>query len=169
MSWLLEQLRKHKEDRGLMADLRCALVAGKRHRAWPAMNRLNVKVTDDVAAIIAGLYATHPEEAHVGNLGDTCKAIEKKRNENTGKDKDTKLTPTERRFQHLLAAGNSDELFDRVARMVRLAKSSQGVPINYEQLEKDLRRWFQGNQTKIEWASAFWVPNAEPVPDEEGA
>jgi CRISPR system Cascade subunit CasB len=35
MSRLLEALRKRKEDRGFMADLRCALVEGKRYRAWP--------------------------------------------------------------------------------------------------------------------------------------
>jgi len=34
MSRLLEQLRRRKEDRGMMADLRCALVESKKHRAW---------------------------------------------------------------------------------------------------------------------------------------
>lgn len=61
MSWLIERLRKHKDDRGMMANLRCILVDTKRHRAWPALNRLGVEINNEVAAHVAGLYATHPE------------------------------------------------------------------------------------------------------------
>jgi len=50
--------------------------------------------------------------------------------------------------------------------MVVMAKS-QGVPVNYEQLEKDLTYW--NDRTKTEWARAFWTPGAEIVPEEEGA
>lgn len=153
MSALMEQLRRIKENRGLMADLRCGLVESKRHRAWPALSRIRVGVDDSVKAHVAALYATHPEECATGNMGTTCKAIESERNR--GAKGDDRLSPTERRFQHLLAAAPGDELLDRVTRMVLMAKAV-GVPINYEQLVLDLGYW--NDRTKREWASAFWNP-----------
>ncbi len=161
MSWLLERLRKCQDDRGMMANLRCILVANKKHRAWPALNRLGVSIDNDAAALVAGLFATHPEVTIVGNFGTTCKAIEQNRGEKHGDD--SKLTPTERRFQHLLSAERGDELNDRVMRMVRLAKS-QGVPVNYGKLETDLKFW--GDRTKTEWASTFWTPGAASAIEE---
>ena len=153
MSDLIERLRRVKENRGLMADLRCYLVPGKRHRAWPALSRLNVAIENEKNAVVAALYATHPEETAQGNLGTTCRLIEKKKD--GGSSGDDKLSPTERRFQHVLAAEAGQELFDRVTRMILLAKA-QGIPVNYGQLEKDLYFW--NDRTRREWASAFWTP-----------
>jgi len=153
MSELIERLRRMKEDRGLMADLRCYLVAGKRHRAWPALHRLNVAIDNENKSMVAALYATHAEDTAQGNLGATCRLIEKKRD--GGASGDDKLSPTERRFQHLLAAEAGQELFDRVTRIVLMAKA-QGIPVNYGQLEKDLHFW--NERTRREWASAFWTP-----------
>ncbi|MGB3999160.1 MAG: type I-E CRISPR-associated protein Cse2/CasB [Desulfomonilia bacterium] len=162
MSWLLERLQKCKDDRGMMANLRCVLVKNKRHRAWPALNRLGVAIDDEIQAFIAGLFASHPEIAGTGNLGNTCKSIEQQRNEKRGDD--NKLTPTERRFQHLLAAERGEELYQRVFRMVLMAKA-QGISVNYEQLETDLRFW--GDRIKTEWAAAFWITGSTPVYEEE--
>lgn len=162
MSSLLERLRKNKDDRGMMANLRCILVESKKHRAWPVLNRVGVAIEDDVAAFVSGLFATYPDgdSDSSKNFGVTCKAIERARNETTSStDKDKKLTPTERRFQHLLAA-DRDEIQDRVMRMVLLAKS-QGVAVNYGKLLHDLKYW--GDRTKTEWASAFWTPGVEPA------
>jgi CRISPR system Cascade subunit CasB len=152
MSWLLERLRKCKDDRGMMANLRCILVDNKKHRAWPALNRLGVAIDNDVSAYVAGLFATHPEEMTTGNFGTTCKAIEIRRSDK--RSDDNKLTSTERRFQHLLTAEKGDELQGRVLRMVLMAKS-QGVPVNYEKLETDLKLW--SDRTKTEWATTFWT------------
>jgi CRISPR system Cascade subunit CasB len=152
MSWLLERLRKYKDDRGMMANLRCILVDNKKHRAWPALNRLGVAIDNDVSAYVAGLFATHPEEMTTGNFGATCKAIEVRRGDK--RSDDSKLTSTERRFQHLLTAEKGDELQGRVLRMVLMAKS-QGVPVNYEKLETDLKFW--SDRTKTEWATTFWT------------
>ncbi len=161
MSWLLERLHKHKDNRRLMANLRCVLVDNKKHRAWPALNRLGIAIKDDNSAYIAGLFATHPEETSTGNFGATCKAIEQKRGEE--RSDDSKLTPTERRFQHLLAAERA-ELYGRILRLVLMAKS-QGVPVNYEKLIPDLKFW--GNRTKTEWASVFWTQDATPLAEED--
>jgi CRISPR system Cascade subunit CasB len=152
MSKLLERLRKYKEkdDREMMANLRCVLVDSKKHRAWPALNRLGVEINNDNLSYIAGLYATHPEHnPSTGNFGTTCKLVMKQRDQRT----DDKLTPTERRFQHLLTA-TRDEVYGRVLRMVLLAKS-EGIPVNYEKLESDLHFW--GECIKTEWATTFWT------------
>lgn len=161
MSWLLERLRKYKDNRGMMANLRCILVDNKKHRAWPALNRLGVDIDKEVPAYVAGLFATHPEEIATGNFGSTCKTIELRRGDKRGDD--AKLTPTERRFQQLLTAERGSELFDRVLRMVLMAKA-QGVPVNYEKLETDLKFWTY--RTKTEWATAFWTQGA-PSSEEE--
>lgn len=160
MSQLMEKLRKHKDNRGMMANLRCWLVVGKRHRAWPILNRLGVAIDDDDAAFIAGLFALHPEESKEGNLGTTAKHIESKRDNRQGDDK---LTPTERRFQHLLSA-EKWELYDRVVRIVLMAKS-QGIPVNYDQLSRDVRYW--GDRTKQDWAGAFWNSEAAALTEED--
>lgn len=163
MSWLIERLRKCQEDRGMMANLRCILVDSKKHRAWPALNRLGIAIDNDVSAFVSGLFASHPEVTGVGNFGVTCKAIEQKRGEKNGDD--NRLTPTERRFQHLLSAERGEELNTRILRMVLMAKS-QAVPVNYEKLETDLRYW--SDRAKTEWAAAFWTPGV-PAPSEEVA
>ena len=162
MSWLLERLHKYKDNRGMMANLRCVLVDNKKHRAWPALNRLGIEIDKEVPAYVAGLYATHPEETSSGNFGSTCKMIESRRGDKRGDD--SKLTPTERRFQQLLTAERGSELFDRVLRMVLMAKA-QGVPVNYEQLETDLKFWT--DRTKTEWATAFWAQGSAPATEEE--
>ena len=157
---LIEQLIRRKEDRGLMASLRCFLVESKRQRAWPALNRLNVRIDDVDAGTVAALFATHSEVAAVGNMGDHCRTLEKLRNEK--RTDDAKLTPTERRFQHLLAA-NRSEIHERVGALIRMAKQ-QGVAINYEQLLIDLRYW--NERTRNDWATHFWTPNVAQKEEE---
>jgi len=160
MSWFLKRLRKYKDDRAMMADLRSVLVESKEHRAWPALYRLGVPIDDEILPFVAGLFATHPVEANKGNFGDTCKWVEQKRDQ---KSADEKLTPTERRFQHLLAA-ERDEIQDRVRRMVLMAKLHD-VPVNYDQLATDLKFW--NDKTKTKWASAFWTPHAQSNSEEK--
>lgn len=162
MSKLLDRLRKYKDNRGVMANLRCVLVDNKKHRAWPALNRLGVEINNDVSAFVAGIFATHPEESVNKNFGTTCKTIELKRDDR--RNDENKLTPTERRFQHLLAAEKGAELHGRVLRMVLMAKS-QGVPVNYEKLETDLRYW--DDDKKTEWATEFWAQGAPAVTEED--
>ena len=162
MSLLIERLRKCKDDRGIMANLRCILVDNKKHRAWPALHRLGVPITDDVSSFIAGLFATHPEDAITGNFGTTCKAIQQKRDDAKGDD--SKLTQTERRFQHLLAAEQGEELCARILRMVLMAKA-EGVPVNYARLETDLKK--KDDWRKTEWAAAFWTQGVESAAEED--
>lgn len=166
MSQLLENLRRRKDDRAVMASLRCTLVGSQKHRAWPALHRLGVDVNNREAAIVAALYATHPHEGR-GNLGDTCRQIQTRRGDGGNDDNKltaTKLTATERRFLHLLAAERGDELFQRVTRIIQLAKS-QDVGVNYDRLETDLRFW--GDRTKSNWAASFWETAMDSPPETE--
>lgn len=161
MTSLTERLQKHKEDRGLMANLRCMLVESKEHRAWPALSRLGIGVDKKNEALIAGLFAYHPEVTNSGNFGDTCHLIKNKRD---SQGNDEQLTPIERRFQYLLVA-ERDEIGKRVWRFILLAKA-EGVPVNYEQLRTDLNFW--GSKVKRRWAAAFWnVGGVEPEEEVE--
>ena len=155
MSTVLERLRQYQDNRGMMANLRCILVASKKHRAWPVLHRLGIRIDDEVAAFVAGLFAAHPETAGDGNLGDTCRKIEHQRKEQAG---DGGLTATERRFQHLLAASGRTEVFARVQRMVFMAKA-HGVPVNYGVLQRDLSFW--GDRVRADWAASFWAQTTE--------
>jgi CRISPR system Cascade subunit CasB len=155
MSTLLERIRRYADNRGMMANLRCVLVESKKHRAWPVLNRMGIDIGDDIATLVAGLFSAHPDETPSGNFGNTCRIIEQRRSEK--RSDDNKLTPTERRFQHLLSAEPGNELHERIARMVFMAKA-QSISVNYEKLLSDLRYW--NDRTKTEWGMAFWAPHA---------
>ncbi len=165
MRSIVDRVISQKDNRGLMSDLRCALVKGKEHRSWPALHRLGISLSEDSSckfeALVVGLFATHPEVSNHGNFGQTCNSIWKKRDSNTSEDK---VSPTERRFQHLLAA-ERNEIGDRIIRFVQMAKAN-GIPINYDQLLKDLRYW--GPKIRRKWADSFWsIKSDDSSSDEE--
>ncbi|MGH8659129.1 MAG: type I-E CRISPR-associated protein Cse2/CasB [Gammaproteobacteria bacterium] len=164
MQGLLEFLRRRKEDRGLMADLRCALVDSKRQRAWPYLAAFN-GIGDDSNALtvqtIAGMYAMHPKEStnEKFDFGVLCLRL-------CTKEEVEKIAtaegvgPVTRRFQHLLAA-EGEEIFPRVVRLMLRAKA-EDIPVNYERLFKDLRAWqYRADQVRTEWAKSFWTPSVE--------
>jgi CRISPR system Cascade subunit CasB len=166
---LLKFLRSRKEDRGLMANLRCALVESKRHRAWPYLKDFDCiddeKYRSRVIQTIAGLYATHSEETHEGNFGAMCHKLlsddeRQKLNQAEG------IGPVSRRFQHLLAS-EGEEIFDRVRHLVLRAKAQDNIRVNYEQLYKDLLDWEERtdrnrrDRVRVRWAQSFWTPEVE--------
>src|ERR1017187_973831 len=71
---LLAYLRQLKNDRGAMADLRCALNPTKLFRAWPLLARVG-GIDNPRIGTIAGLFAYHPDETQTGNLGTTCRHL----------------------------------------------------------------------------------------------
>lgn len=159
---LLKFLRSRQEDRGFMANLRCMLVESKQHRAWPYVANfggIGEKHCNKVVQTVAGLYATHPEETHDRNYGAMCRKLlsddeRQKLNQAEG------IGPVSRRFQHLLAA-EGDEIFDRVVRLVLRAKA-QDIPVNYEQLYKDLLDWeYHADWVRVRWAQSFWTPEVK--------
>ncbi len=144
---LLEYLRGMANDRGAMADLRCALSpsSAKRARAWPLLARVG-GVGDPRVETVAGLFAWHPEESKDGNLGTTCRRL---REQNESFDA---------RFRRLLSC-DRDEIYSRL-RPVVLAARPRGIPINYEELFADLCYW--SGRVKERWAREYWcVPEGE--------
>jgi len=162
---LLEFLRRQKENRGLMANLRCALVESKRRRAWPALASYE-GIGDDFKALtiqhVAGFFAIHPkDDLNAGNFGDSCRQLmdEEERQKLVEGD----VGPFSRRFQHLLAAAG-EEIFGRVMRLLMRCKSEE-IPINYAQLLYDLSRWqYASDSVRTQWATSFWAPREEDKP-----
>jgi CRISPR system Cascade subunit CasB len=146
---LLAYLRQLRNDRGKMADLRCALNPTKLPRAWPLLARVGGIGNPRIEAI-AGFFAYHPDEAHSGNLGTTCRRLAAENNS------------FDARFRRLLSC-DRDEICERL-RPVILAAKPKGIPVNYEELYADLCYW--GDKVKARWAREYWgVPEAEePAP-----
>lgn len=144
---LLAYLHRLKEDRGAMADLRCALSPARLPRAWPLLARVG-GVGNSRIETVAGLFAYYPDEFHTGNLGTTCRHISERKSSFDG------------RFRRLLAC-DRDEVCERL-RPVILAAKAEGIPVNYEQLFADLFYWNDG--VKAEWAREYWG-----APEDENA
>jgi CRISPR system Cascade subunit CasB len=137
---LLAWLRQFKNDRGAMADLRCALNPTKLPRSWPLLARVG-GIGNARIETVAGLFAYHPDESHSGNLGATCLALK-----------------AETRFRRLLAC-DRDEICERL-RPIILAAKAKGIPVNYEQLFADLCYW--SPSVKARWAQEYWsAPGSE--------
>jgi len=142
---LLAYLRRLKNDRGALADLRCALSPTKRARAWPLLGRVGGIDNPRVEAV-AGLFAYHPGETSTGNLGTTCRRLAAENNS------------FDARFQRLLSC-DRDEICERLCPVI-LAAKAKGISVNYEELFADLCYW--GDNVKARWAHEFWgVPEGE--------
>lgn len=136
---LLAYLRQLKNDRGSMADLRCALNPAKLPRAWPLLGRIG-GIGNPRIETVAGLFAYHSDETTTGNLGTTCLRL---KGQNQSFDA---------RFKRLLAC-DRDEICDRL-RHVILAAKAKDIPVNYERLFADLCYW--GDTVKARWAQEYW-------------
>jgi len=161
---LLGELRKHKDNRGVMANLRCALVDSKRQRAWPLLARFH-GIGEDFRALtvqyVAGFYATHPNDCDGKDFGYSCRCLvdeeELKKIANAAE-----VGPVSRRFQHLLAAAG-EEIFSRTLRFVMRCKAKD-VSIDYLQLFNDLIQWQDSPESvRTRWARSFWAPREEEV------
>lgn len=83
MSRLLDFLRRHEHDHGLMAALRCGLGESREVRAWPVLARFcdlaspleKDKHACRVAKTVAGLFAAHPAPGGKGDMGALCLAL----------------------------------------------------------------------------------------------
>ena len=165
MSPLLDFLRRHERDRGLMAALRCGLKESQEVRAWPVLARfcdLASPLEKDrhrcrVAKTVAGLFAAHSAPGGKGDMGALCLALCREderaglRSWRSGNEGQRAEGPMAGRLRYLLAAG-PEEICARVTRVVLYAKS-QALPVDYEQLEKDLLHWPRARRA---WAQHFW-------------
>lgn len=167
MSALIEFLLRNRENKGVMATLRCALVESKEMRAWPLVARfggIGPSLPARAVRTVAGLFAHHPENCDSGNMGTVCRDLcsqEEKEKLWKSVDEQGKASspgPMARKFMYLLNA-DREEICERVARVVLYAKS-QGIPVNYGALEQDLETWPRAREA---WAGVFW---ALPQPDD---
>ena len=142
---VLTYLRGIRDDRGAMADLRCALSPSRRARAWPLLARVG-GIDRPIYETVAGLFAYHSEETHTGNIGTTCRRLAGENNSFDG------------RFRRLLSC-ERDEIGERL-RPVILAAKPKGIPVNYEELFADLVYW--GDNVKARWARQYWGVSEEP-------
>jgi len=155
---LLAFLHSVKENRGAMANLRCALVKSRRYRAWPLVARfggIGEEHQNMVVRTVAGLYATHPEDTDRSDFGSLCRRLmSKEENDKLFNFKtSTEVGPVSRRFQHFLAAERGKEINERTVRLV-LRMKAEGIPVNYADLYDGLMFW--GDKMRNRWAGSFW-------------
>jgi CRISPR system Cascade subunit CasB len=147
---LMAFLLKNKDDRGMMADLRCGFSEAKAHRCWPHVAQLcdlEKEWSRIPVQTVCAAFATHSESAGAGNTGTTLREIA----QGNGKDG---LASFEGRFRRLLTCDTLQELCERLPSVIRVAKA-KGVPVNYRQLYCDICRWEKWD-IKIRWAAAYW-------------
>ena len=149
----LEDL-KVRDDKAALAILRRGLSAEEKNvinmypyvLKWARFSRNEWE--KQLYFYLASLFAYHPLSMDVGNMGDTMFEIYKHRNESES---------IERRFMKLLQS-NLDELLYRVRQAISLAKS-ESVPINWQQLFTDLKKWPLNLEKPPHefWGNAFWI------------
>lgn len=151
---LTERLTKFREDRGALANLRCALRPALKSRAWPVLSRVTGLDTPMliVYETVVGLWASDPDNHsdNAGNFGATCQTL---RGDHESFDV---------RFRRLLDCETRDELCERIAPIV-LAAQAKGVPVDYNRLFDDLK-YFGGNgcdRVRIRWASDYYRQSLE--------
>ncbi len=151
----LESLRGSKDERAAFAALRRGL--GRAPGTEPAMFPYIVQWlptvcpqwNEEMYYLIAALFAYHPKEGGVGNLGAAFK---------TAAQGESDTTAIERRFTALLAA-DTEDLHFYLRQAVSFLKSKD-VAINWQQLFADVLRWQYG-QVQKQWAYKFWGRGGE--------
>ncbi|RLB95739.1 MAG: type I-E CRISPR-associated protein Cse2/CasB [Deltaproteobacteria bacterium] len=148
---LLKFLKEHKEDRGMMADLRRGFSEATEDRAWPYVARW-CDLTNDRERIIyqtvMAAYAHHPEVSEKGNMGHVLRSLAM----GDGRGEDG-LKTFDGRFRRLLTCNSAQEACQHLIGIIR-AVAQKEIRINYICLLKDL--WYWGKRVKLSWASAYW-------------
>jgi CRISPR system Cascade subunit CasB len=152
-------------DRGSLAALRRGL--GQPPGTVPEMARhVEPFLPDDqwtwrnqTYYLLASLFSQNPCNTAWGNMGDTLCAVAQ----------ETSSDSIEGRFIALLKS-HRDDLADHLRHAVALA-SSNDVPVNWEQLLKDMNNWDHPEQfVQRNWARGFWGrPSATNQPEATAA
>lgn len=159
---MMSFLRRNKDNRGVMASLRCLLKTEQRFRGWQLIAPFG-GIGEVAAETVSGLYAMHPMEQDDAsyNLGDACRKLAEKRKK--GGERDT--SPFDRRFRRLLSCDTKEELCLHLVDVVRGLKNAE-IPVNFETLYNDIIWW--GNKVREKWAIHYWSERKEDneyVPD----
>jgi CRISPR system Cascade subunit CasB len=147
---MLESMRD-REDRAGLAQLRRGL---GQTAATPEVSRIVQRVMSEstppwresACYVVAPLFALHPVAGGRGNLGDHVRALAP-----TGEPPPN----VERRFVGLLAC-DGEELPDALRQAVMLLKSN-GVPVAWDRLLKDVQAWEHPDRyVQRNWSRSFW-------------
>ena len=145
------KLNRWKDDRGALANFRCALRSqpALRRRAWPLLAQLTSLESASLVIYetVAGLWAADPENhrAGSGNFGVTCCKLR-------GDHESFDL-----RFRRLLACDDREELCERLV-PISLAARAKGIAVDYDALFRDLQ-FYAGegrDRVRTRWAQAYW-------------
>lgn len=153
---------KQSDDRGALAVLRRGLSSPPAQdiAMYPYIARFVSEEArygrgEKAAYLIASLFAYHQLNTSEGNFGDHMRSLIR--------DQDQKST--ERRFVRLLSV-EFEDLADYLRQPASMLKS-QEIPINWEQLYKDLLQWDRPDKrVQKRWANSFWRAQA---PDDDKA
>lgn len=147
----LEFLMRHRDDTGVMADLRCALIPAREYRAWPYIARFCNLENDReriIAATVGAAFALQPEcGGKLDNMGDVMGKVACGDNGIDG------LSSYMSRFRRLLNCDNVEELSPQLHTIFKAAQA-RDIPINHENLWNDLFYW--GERVKRRWAAHYW-------------
>lgn len=127
LSSFLAYLEQNKEKPAVMADLRCALIPAREHRAWPhiARNRFDLESDRERAAALVTTFAfgCQPEtpEDDKENMGDVLRKIA------CGDSGSDGLATFALRFKRILDCETPQELALHLKSVLLLTKT-KGIP-----------------------------------------
>lgn len=145
----------HREDRGVLADLRRGFSPGTEYRTWPHIaqfcNLADERMRRIYMTVGAGC-AFQEGSAGAGDMGLTLRTIALDNHE--GGDK--ALSTYEARFRRILTATTAVEVCGLLTGVLRIA-ARKGISVNYRRLFWDLVMWDNPEKKiKMRWARSFW-------------
>ncbi|WPJ95665.1 type I-E CRISPR-associated protein Cse2/CasB [Coraliomargarita algicola] len=149
------------KDRGTSAALRKYWSPTTTHYSYPILGRLRVPNHKHPDAITASLYAINPNHQNPGkSFAQACLQLA------GGSIKAQAFETFEPHMLRLLASSELDELKQQLRRIsIRLERA--GIPINYNRLMWDLRKWAKESEDiKTAWAMHFWQAPVEQIQTE---
>jgi len=163
VTWKIERflahLSNHRNDRGMMADLRHGFSEATEYRAWPHIAAWCDLAKDRdrrILLTVAAGFAIHGQSVPGGNLGSVLRKIA------TGDGRGREgLNTFDARFRRLLSCSTAQEVCEHLVGVLRTAER-KGVPVDFARLHKDLMFW--PGRVKLEWARGYWGTPQEQEP-----
>jgi CRISPR type I-E-associated protein CasB/Cse2 len=150
---------------GARANLRRGASATTRHLAWPVVRQCGGDLRHPAWTAIGTAFAFYPqperEPKPAYNFGATCfgLAAPTRRKDKSGRV----ISSFDPRFRWVLAAESACQLCERILPILRLAKSSKGVDVHYDELLWAVLGWdaediARRERIRIRWATSYWQP-----------
>lgn len=164
-----------REDRGRLAALRRGLLL-EPHQFYELYRVIPPQFLEGVGReeterrlMVSILFAFHPMSfpdeqlaARPRNLGESLRMLaEKRRSAGAEMEPDELLPePLKRRLDQLLAA-HAEDLFFHLRQVMSLLKSGE-IPVDWDQLLRDLRDWERADRrVQWQWSRSFYLGHRE--------